>query len=146
MTSAHEVASKSLYIGKYEVPAAGPRILLFFAFWLGAPALALVISVLWRPAGVLTCLVWFAVAVGLFHLRNVVVRKEIEEGLHDPLYGAHLRRMRRRTVNERHPWYRWFKGAYSAVVTILIAWALVTADGAGSQVQSSVAPPMGSQQ
>ncbi len=119
-----------------------PRILLFCTLWLGAPALALVISVFWRPVGVLACLVWFAVAVGVFHLRNVVVRKEIEAGLHDPLYGAHLRRMRERTVHEGHPWYRWFKVAHAALVVILVAWAFMTGGDTGTPVHSSVAPPM----
>ncbi|MGK3412343.1 hypothetical protein, partial [Klebsiella pneumoniae] len=53
---------------------------------------------------------WLALAPGVFALimkvRDAAVRREIEEGRHDPVWGNHVRRQSQREADallERHP-------------------------------------------
>ncbi|HIH2744971.1 TPA: hypothetical protein ACYLN4_000637 [Burkholderia lata] len=45
----------------------------------------------------------FVVGVVLFHVRNVAVRAENEEGLHDPRWGKHIRRQRQAAQDRALP-------------------------------------------
>lgn len=87
----------------YEVPAASPRVLMDLAAVLIGP-LAWLAAGWWASnhdkrlmyAGFAWVLIWLA----FFHVRNLAVRKEVEQGLHDPLYGPHLMRMRQREFDK----------------------------------------------
>jgi hypothetical protein len=113
---------KSIFVRGYEIPVATPSNLRFYGALLAAPTLALVLSIWRAPAGVVPCVVWLLVAVSIFHLRNFVVRKEADQGIHDDLYGPHLMRMRQREFDERAPW---FKNA------LVAAYALIVVTGIG---------------
>ncbi|MBA9952519.1 hypothetical protein DEE91_13795, partial [Ralstonia pickettii] len=103
----------------YEIPLATWSNRCFYGLWLFAPTFALVLSIYFARSAVSASLAWFLIAIGIFHIRNVVVRKEVDEGLHDSLYGPHLMRMRQREFDERLPWFR--KALFSAVAMVVVA-------------------------
>ena len=97
---------KSIFVRGYEIPVATRSELRSYGLWIGIPALAVVLSILFTHSAGRATAVWLLIAVGVFHLRNVVVRKEADAGLHDDLYGPYLMRMQQREFDNRLRWFR----------------------------------------
>ncbi|MEW4339653.1 hypothetical protein [Chromobacterium vaccinii] len=57
--------------------------------------------------------------IGFFHLRNHVVREEVEQGLHDSTWGTHLMRMRQRD------WDRHAKPLTKKIIVIMVVAMIV---------------------
>lgn len=107
----------------YEIPAANPGVLMVLASVLIGP-------LVWLAAGwwasnydkrlMYAGIAWILFFPVFFHVRNRAVRKEVEQGLHDPLYGPHLRRMRQREFDK--------SGAKKFLIGLYVcAFALVAA-------------------
>jgi len=112
----------------YEIPAANPRVFLHLAGILLVP-LAWIGAVWWwspesphRIRMIWTALGWTALWLAFFHVRNIAVRKEVEQGLHDPVYGPHLLRMRQRDFDlskTRKTLIVLYVGAFMAVAVVV---------------------------
>ena len=90
----------------YEIPAANPRVFLHLVSLLLVPLVWISAVWWWTPGSphghrlMWTALAWTLLWLVFFHVRNIAVRKEVEQGLHDPLYGPHLMRMRQREFDQ----------------------------------------------
>ncbi|WP_321944467.1 hypothetical protein [Paraburkholderia tropica] len=100
--SARRKPLKTYSVRGYTIPAANAGVFLNLA-------LVLVLPLMWLAVGwwathharlLYYGLAWIFVWIAFIHVRNIAVRKEVEEGLHDPLYGPHLLRMRQREFEQ----------------------------------------------
>ncbi|MFB9127795.1 hypothetical protein E2553_40285 [Paraburkholderia dipogonis] len=110
----------------YEIPAANARVFLHLAGILVVPLAWIGAAWLWSPESphrhrlVLWALCWAFVWMVFFYVRNIAVREEVQQGLHDPLYGPHLMRMRQREFDQS-------KARKQLNVLYVIAFAVVAA-------------------
>ncbi|MFM0416972.1 hypothetical protein [Paraburkholderia aromaticivorans] len=97
---------KTYTVRGYEIPAANAQVLLHLAALLLVPLVWLGLGWLWTPESpyrhrlVWSAFCWPLVWIIFFHARNIAVRREVEQGLHDPLYGPHVMRMRQREFDQ----------------------------------------------
>lgn len=116
----------------YEIPAANPRVFLYFAGILLVPLVWIGAVWWWSPESphrarmIGIAIGWVALWLAFFHVRNIAVRKEVEQGLHDPVYGPHLLRMRQREFDQskaRKTLIVLYVGAFAAVaVVVALQW------------------------
>ncbi|MDN7880050.1 hypothetical protein [Burkholderia aenigmatica] len=115
---------KTYSVRGYEIPAVNLSVVIHLVAFLVGP-LAWLAAGYWaadyephRDRLVYFGFGWIVIWIAFFHVRNVLVRKEVEQGLHDPLYGPHLMRMRQREFDQ--------SGARKALIWLYVcAFALV---------------------
>ncbi|MCA8228304.1 hypothetical protein [Burkholderia vietnamiensis] len=121
---------KTYSVRGYEIPAASPSVLLYLA-------LALLLPLAWIGAGwwftrhhrlIYYGLAWILVWIAFFHVRNIAVRKEVDQGLHDPLYGPHLMRMRQREF-EQSKSRKWLIGVQTCAAIGAVVVGALQANG-----------------
>lgn len=88
----------SVFVAGYEIPNPHVSTIATHAVIGLGPALGSM--ALHRP---ILAVVALLVGVGLFHVRNLAVRKENERGLHDSLWGLHLQRQRQAAFDRALP-------------------------------------------